>query len=122
MKSIFVAESENHVRAALSLLIEHQPEMRLTGAVYDIESLLAQVCQQAPDVILLDWNLPGMNPQRLTRTLREYCPDTRLVAISVKPEHEQAAREWGVDGFLSKQLSPDLFTAALESIFLEPDP
>ena len=116
MKSIFVAESENHVRAALSLLIENQPDMQLAGAVYDTESLLAQVCQQSPDVILLDWNLPGIHPRRLIRTLRECCPVTILVATSVKPEHEQVTREWGVDGFLSKQLTPELFVSALELI------
>ena len=121
MISVFVAESENHVRAALSLLIEYQPGMHLAGAVYDTEGLLAQVCRQAPDVILLDWNLPGITPRRLIRTLRECCPGTRLVATSVKPEHEQAAREWGVDGFLSKQIGPESFIAALESAIAKPN-
>ncbi len=116
MKSIFLAESENHVRGALRLLIEYQPGMQVVGEADHTESLLAQVCVQPPDVILLDWNLHGIHPQRLIRALREHCPNTQLIATSVKPEHKMSSEEWGVDGFLSKQLPPEAFISALDAL------
>jgi DNA-binding NarL/FixJ family response regulator len=114
MKTVFLAEGETHVRAALRLTIEFQGRIAVVGEADHPESLLAQVCQNPPDVILLDWNLPGLHPQRLIRILGEHCPHTRVVATSVKPEHEKAAREYGVDGFLLKQLTPEAFIAGLE--------
>ena len=76
MKSIFLAEVEKHVRSALRLQLELQPEFKITGEAGHAEALLAQVCQCPPDVILLDCNLPGIHPQRLIHTLRKHCPDT----------------------------------------------
>jgi DNA-binding NarL/FixJ family response regulator len=111
--SIFIAEGETHVRNALRLMLTFQEGFVITGQANTGESTLAQVCQNPPDVILLDWNLPGVNHQRLIHTLRAHCAQTRLVATSVKPEHELAAHQVGTDAFISKQLPPDEFLAAL---------
>jgi len=113
MKTIFLAEGENHVRAALRLMLEHQPNIRIKGEAGTAESTLAQVCTQPPDVILLDWNLPGLHPQRLLAALRQCCPATLILATSVKPEQERIAVKLGADAFLLKQLPPDQFIAAL---------
>ncbi len=113
MKTIFIAESENHVRDALRLLIEYQPGLQVVGEADHTESLLAQVCAQPPDVILLDWNLPGIHHGRLIRTLREHCPTTQLMATSVKAEQEAVVGLFDIDGFLLKQLPPDQFISAL---------
>ncbi len=116
MKTIFLAESERHVRDALRLLLEQQTELTITGEARSAESLLAQVCQHPPDLILLDWNLPGLHPQRLIPTLRECCPSAQLIALSVKPEDETGAKAYGVDGFISKQLQAEELLACLQTI------
>jgi DNA-binding NarL/FixJ family response regulator len=114
--TVFVAEGQNHVRAAIRLKLTHQPNFKFHGEAENTENLLAKVCQNPPDVILLDWALPGMNPQRLIPALRTHCPHTFLVAVSVKPEEEKSILDYQMDGFVSKQLSPDDFMAALEQI------
>ena len=119
MTTIFLADGENHVRAALNLLIEYQPELVIAGEAENAENLLAQVCASPPDVILLDWDLPGIRPQKIVQTLRKFCAKTLIVVISVKPEHEKAARELVLDGFISKQLPPELFIAALNKIITQ---
>lgn len=116
MKTIFLAEGEKHVLDALRLLIEQETELELAGEARSAEELLAHACHKKPDAILLDWNLPSIHHQRLLRTLRECCPSARLVAMSVKPEDEKVAREHGVDGFISKQLPPELFLVGLNTI------
>ena len=115
MKKVFIAEAEKHVLRALLLLLDEQDELVITGDARSAESLLARVCKQPPDAILLDWNLPGLHPQRLIRILRECCPATKLIGISVKPEHESAAREYALDGFISKQLPAEAFMASLKN-------
>ena len=116
MKKVFIAEAEKHVLRALLLLLDEQDELSITGDARSAESMLAQVCKHPPDAILLDWNLPGLHPQRLVRTLRECCPDAKLIVISVKPEHEKNAKEYGLDGFISKQLSAESFIVSLKHI------
>lgn len=116
MKTILLAESEKHVLDALRLAIEQRAEMKVVGEARSAESLLAQACQHAPDIILLDWGLPGLHPQRLICALRGCCPVTTLVALSVKPEDEKTVVEHGLDGFISKQLSGESFIVALNQI------
>jgi len=116
LTTIFLADGENHVRAALSLLIKYQPEMLIAGEAENAENLLAQVCANPPNIILLDWKLPGIRPQKLVQTLRTFCVKTQIVVISVKPEHEKAAKELGLDGFISKQLPPEQFIDALQGV------
>ena len=113
MKTLFLAESQNHVRRAIQLVLEQHAEIVLIGEADHAESLLAQVCTQPPEVIVLGWNLAGANHIRLIATLRKHCPATKIVAMSVKPELEVSIREYGVDGFISKQIPPEEFIAAL---------
>lgn len=112
-KSIFLAEGEPHVRAALVLMFDYQDGFEIIGEASTAESTLAQVCTQHPDVILLDWNLPGLHPHRLLTALRQCCPDTLILATSVKPELEKIIQDYKLDGFLSKQLPPEDFMAGL---------
>lgn len=116
MKTVFLAEGERHVMEALRLVLEQQADFEILGEARSAESLLAHVCKLSPDAILLDWDLPGFHPQRLIPTLRECCPVAKLVALSVKSEHEKLAREYGLDGFISKQLPPEVFLASLNII------
>ena len=113
MKTIFLAEGEKHVRTALRLQIENQPGLHVTGEADHVESLLAQACQQLPDVILLSLNLPALHPQRLILALRKHCPTTRLIGTGVRYEQEQLAQEYQMDGFISQQLPPEKFMTEL---------
>ncbi|MGB2894690.1 MAG: response regulator [Anaerolineales bacterium] len=113
--TVFLAEGEKHVSSALTLMLEHQPKFEVHGKADTAESLLAQVCVQPPDVILLDWNLPGLNPQRLFPALRQCCPGTLIVVSSVIPE-QKTVHEYQLDGFVSKQLPPKEFIAELLAI------
>jgi len=113
MKTIFLAEGEKHVREALKLMLGTHSIFEIVGEAGTAENTLAKVCQNPPDVILLDWNLPGLHPQRLLTALRQCCPETLILAISVKPEQESIAIKYDADAFLLKQLPPDQFISAL---------
>lgn len=115
-KTVFLAEGERHVLEALRLVLEQQTDFEILGEARSAEGLLAHACKLSPDAILLDWNLPGFYPQRLIPALRECCPTAKLVALSVKPEHEKLTREYGLDGFISKQRPPDAFLTLLNAV------
>lgn len=116
MKAIFLAEGEKHVCEALRLTLEHQPGFVVVGEAHTAESTLAQVCQRPADIVLLDWALPGLHPQRLLAALKQCCAQMLIVATSVRPEIERVALDLGADGFLLKQLPPDQYFASLFEI------
>lgn len=117
---ILLADDNLNVCHALRLLLE-QNGFALVGEAGDAESLLAQVYVAPPDVILLDWELPGLRAQRLIPTLREYFSNTKVVALSVQSDAEHTALAIGVDAFVSKGNPSDELLAVLHSIALETD-
>lgn len=73
-----------------------------------IKALDALSVEPAPDLILLDWMMPGMDGIEFTRTLRQkgLADRAALVFCTAKtaPEDRQAALQAGADAFLSKPL------------------
>lgn len=117
IKSIFLAEGEQHVRKALHLLLDYQEGFVITGEAGNPESLMAQVCTQPPDLLLLDWELPGLHHTRLIETVRQYCPQILIVALGIRPEDQVMALARGVDQFILKNLFPEDFLSSLKAIF-----
>ena len=58
----------------------------------------------APDVVVLDLNLPAMNGGELARRLRQAVPRAKLIAFSIHadPEHVVQMARSGVHGYLMK--------------------
>lgn len=115
MKSIFLVEKEINVRDALCLIIEHQSDLQIIGTADQTSCILAEVCKQQPDVVLLDWYLPGICIERLFQAIRRCCRSVTIIAMSVRPENENNAIKAGADAFLLKQLAPDQFIDALKA-------
>lgn len=110
---IFLAEGQNHVRQAIHLTLDNHTGIQVTGTACHAEGLLAQIPQQPPDVLLLDWMLPGMNPQRMLPVVRQFCPRTRIIATVLQASVGRMALAYGVDSFILKSLAPDEFSESL---------
>ena len=113
---IIVADDTPKVRFALRVLIERQPKLRVIGEAVDAGELLAMSQAVCPDLILLDWELPGLDPDETLETLRCFCPGIQIIALSSHIESQPAALSAGVDAFISKTIPPDhLLTAIMDS-------
>ena len=110
---VLLADDQAKVRSALRLLLEQQPELEVVGEAAEVGGLLAQVRAIRPDLVLLDWELPGLQTVSLLPALRDLCPHLRVVALSGRPEARQAALDAGVDAFVSKGDPPERLLAAV---------
>ena len=110
---VLLADDQSKVRSALRLLLEQQPGTQVLGEAVDTTGLLDWVTVTCPDVVLLDWELPGLGVDRLLPTLRELCPCLKVIALSGRPEARQAALDAGVDAFVSKGDPPERLLAAV---------
>ncbi|MEJ2600226.1 MAG: response regulator transcription factor [Anaerolineales bacterium] len=115
---IFLADDELNVRQALRLLLE-QAGFTVVGEACNAESLQNQVCASPLDVILIDWELPGLKAQHFMTTIRGHCPETKVIALSARPDARPSALAVGVDAFVSKGHPSDELLAALRSITME---
>lgn len=104
---ILLADDQADVRSALRFLLEQEPGLSVVAEAAEAEELLAQAKTIQPDLVLLDWELPGMLGADLLATLRSDCPDLKVIALSGRPEARQEVLTAGIHGFVSKGDPPE---------------
>lgn len=104
---VMVADDQAWVRSALHLLLELEPGLTVVGEVVEAEGLLAQVELVCPDLLLVDWELPGLQVPDAVSSLRAVCPHLSVIALSGLPEAREAALTAQVDVFVSKGDPPE---------------
>lgn len=104
---VLLADDQSKVRSALRLVLEQQPGVEILGEAVDCRGLLDWLKAADPDLVLLDWELPGLDAGRTLPEIRELYPDLRVIALSGRPEARQRALEAGVDAFVSKGDPPE---------------
>jgi two-component system nitrate/nitrite response regulator NarL len=105
---VLIVDDHDFFRAGVrSVLAEHGIEVAGEGATGDTALPLAQ--RRAPDVILMDLNMPGMTGIEATRQLAEAGIKTPVVVLTVSAREEDVvdALEAGATGYLLKNAAPD---------------
>jgi two-component system response regulator DesR len=103
---IFIADESKEIRLALQMLFNQQPGMTVIGIAVSSDGVVEQIIASKPDVLLLNWNLPGdFLPDTLAR-LRSLMPGLKLVVLGVQFESRTAALAAGVDAFLDMSTPP----------------
>lgn len=105
--NILIGDAQPRVRFGLHVLLEEQSGWRVTGEATDAQALLNQIRDGCPDLVLLDWELPGMPAEELLATIRRACADLRVIFMSGKDELREAALQAGADVFAYKADPPE---------------
>ena len=110
---VLIADNQSRVRFALWALLARQPGLELVGEASCAHDLLEQARATGPDLLLLGWELTGLDAASTLSALRETCPALRVIALSGRAEARQAALEAGADVFVSKTHPPERLLAAI---------
>lgn len=116
--NILLVEDEPGIQELLKLnlgLAGHQ-----VTAVDDAEAALQILNVMLPDVILLDWMLPGMSGIDLCRRLRadkRYQPVPIIMLTARGEEHDKvAALDTGADDYMTKPFSPRELVSRIRAV------
>jgi len=112
---ILLADNQTSVRSAIRLLLEQQPEMNIIEEVSDAQELMDYVNNYCPDMLLLDWDIPGKPPEKLLMKLRDSYPNLIIIALNSSPQTRQAALGAGASEFVSKNDPPEYLLAAVRN-------
>jgi len=113
---VLVADDQVKVRSALRVLLGQHLNWEVVGETGEAAQLSVQICDTRPDVVLLDWELPGLVLDGAFSVFRARFPDTKIVALSGRPEACQEALAAGVDAFVSKMDSPERLLDTLAAL------
>ena len=117
--NILIGDASPRVRFGLRILLEQQPGWRVVGDAEDAQALLESVRFGCPDLVLLDWELPGMPAQELLTVIRHTCPHLWIVFMSGKDELRQAAFQAGADVFAYKADPPEKLLGLIRGLMAE---
>lgn len=106
MIRILLADDNPEIRSALRLLLETRLDLELIEEARDMEHVLAQVEDSHPNLIILDWRLPGRPTSERVSVLRALIPGLKVIAINTRPELHQQVLAEGADAFICKTDSP----------------
>ena len=115
---VLLADDQTKVRSALRLLLTQMEGVQIAAEACDATSVLQAVSQKQLDLVLFDWELPGLPPEQLLRLMWYERPYLRVVAMSSRPEAEKQAISAGVHTFLSKSEPPDRDLAIIQSLLV----
>ena len=113
---VLIADDQPEVCSAVRLLLAHQPDVVVVGEARDLAQALVLSAQQNPDLVLLDWELPGQEDAGALESLRALDPGVVVIALSGQPQAQRAALSAGVDGFVSKGDPPERLLAAIDAL------
>jgi DNA-binding NarL/FixJ family response regulator len=111
---ILLADDHAVVREGLRALLSTQPDMEVVGEAADGLAVLPLAEQTHPDVVVMDFSMPGLSGAEAAARLKEACPDVKVLALTVHEDQGYLRRhfEAGVSGYALKQTpSQELFNA-----------
>jgi len=112
MTRILLADDNKDSRSALALLLETRLGATIVGEASTMECLLEQAAATHPDVVLLDWELPGKPEADRIVAIRSVSPRVRVIVISARPESASQAIE--ADAFVNKIDPPEHILSVLK--------
>ena len=118
LRRILLVDDHALVRAGIRALLETLPRVEVVGETGDGVEALRLVQELAPDAVLLDITLPGLNGLEVVARLARLESGPRVLMLSMHASPEYAARAFaaGAAGYLNKDSAFDELAAALEAI------
>lgn len=114
---VLLVEDNDVFRQALILLLELQAGIEVAGAVSEGSSAVAAYREHTPDVVVMDFRLPGMDGVEATLALVEEYPEVAVVCLtaSASPRELDALKAAGAVDCLRKDEELDVIVMAIRN-------
>ena len=101
--NVLIAHDRAKERTALKQLFERDGELSLVGEVAAADDLLSRLQETRPDLVLLNWELPGCQMSQLLSDIRcLHCP-LKVVVFGEHPGAIRDALTAGAHAFVCKR-------------------
>jgi DNA-binding NarL/FixJ family response regulator len=115
---VVLVDDQAMVRTGLRMVLAAEADIEVVGEAADGAAGVRVVTEQAPDVVLLDVRMPGMDGLEAARRILAAGLPTRVVVLTTFDEDEYvaAALRAGVSGFLLKVAPPEDLVTAVRTV------
>ncbi len=124
MINVLLVDDHELVRTGISRILKDERGIKVVGEACSGEEAL-QFCRdistnhESPDVVLMDMQMPGIGGLNATKRILHYCPDIKVLALSVSCEEPIPTKvlQLGASGFISKNAAPAEMVQAIRKVY-----
>ncbi len=115
---VAIVEDNERIRTGLATLIDGSDGFHCQAAYESAEEALRNLPARKPDVVLMDIQLPGMSGIECVQKLKERCPETQVMMLTVYEDYEKIFRSLvaGATGYILKKTPPAELMAAIREL------
>lgn len=116
---VLLADDQEMVRAGFAMILDAQDDIEVVGDAEDGESVVAQAARLAPDVLVMDVQMPKLDGIAATRAVLaepRSAPRVLVVTTFDIDEYIYEALRAGASGFLLKNAPPEDLVRAVRVI------
>lgn len=125
---IFIVEDHTLLRAGLRALLSQDPNLEIVGEADNGRDAIRAIGTLAPDLVLMDLSMPGMNGIEAMRDIKRRNPETRVLVLTIHKtdEYIHESLRAGANGYILKDATHDELRVAIRSVlngktYLSPD-
>lgn len=115
---VVIVDDHPMVAEGIQSILESYDDITVVGTLTDGQSAVDQVNTLAPDVMLLDLNMPGLSGLNATEMILEVRPETRILILSMhdSPEYIATALRHGAMGYVLKDVPTEDIRTAIDTV------
>jgi len=101
---ILIVDDSPLVRQRLRDLLQQHPHWRVCGEAANGQDAIARAAELSPDIIVLDFLMPGMNGMQAAREIGKMIPDVPILMFTTHLSRQlvEEARNVGIRGAVAK--------------------
>jgi DNA-binding NarL/FixJ family response regulator len=117
--TVAIIEDTADLRQMLIEAIQRSPNLKFVGSFPDGEKALHELPALAPNVVIMDIQLPGMNGIDCTRRLKQIIPGVQVLVFTVFGDSDLVFRALaaGASGYLLKRVARRQIAEAVEQVW-----
>jgi len=119
MIKVLLADDHSIVRAGLARIIEESGDMMVVAEAADGRETIELVQEKAPDVVVVDISMPGLDGLEVADQLLSQHPELPIIILTMHEEEQYVLRavEVGVMGYVTKRSAPEQLVAAIRKVY-----
>lgn len=114
---ILIADDHLFYREGVRSLLSHVPDLEVVGEAASGEDVIIKATEVAPEVILMDIKMPGLNGIEATRRILEAQPGMCILIVTMFDDDDSvfAAMRAGARGYVLKDADQDELVRAIKA-------
>jgi DNA-binding NarL/FixJ family response regulator len=106
--TVVIYEDNTSLRETLTLLLDSSPNFSVVGSFRNSIRVEAEIAALAPDVILMDIDLPGINGIKAVQLIRQKNQETKILMLTVFEDDKNIFDSIcaGANGYILKETKP----------------